>query len=66
MIENNKLLFGLGFLVLSIIYIYILFQRRSLKKADEWDLAMLFKGLVGGLAFLALGAVLLLMHFGYL
>jgi hypothetical protein len=66
MIENNKLLFGLGFLVLSVIYLYFLFQRRSLKKADEWDLAMLFKGLVGGLAFLALGAVLLLMHFGYL
>lgn len=66
MIENNKLLFGLGFLILSIIYLYFLFQRRSFKKGDEWDIAMLLKGVVGGVAFLLLGIILLLMHFEFL
>jgi uncharacterized membrane protein HdeD (DUF308 family) len=42
------------------LYLFYLFKRRSFTKSDNWGLAMLIKGLLGGIGVIVLGIVLLI------
>lgn len=66
MIEENKLLFGLVFAIFGFVFLYFNFNNKDYKKDRAWDLAMIFKGLIGGLAFIIIGVILILMYFGVL
>ena len=63
MIEENKLIFGILFVIFGCVFLYFNFNNDDYEKERAWDIAMIFRGLVGGLAFIAIGLVLLLMEF---
>lgn len=63
MIENNKLIFGVSFIIFGIVLLYYNFNNKDYNNDRPWDFAMLFKGLIGGLAAIAIGIVLLFRHF---
>ncbi len=63
MIENNKLIFGIGFIICGIALLCFNFNSKDYKKDNAWDLALLFKGLVGGIAAIVVGIVILFIYF---
>ena len=63
---ENKLISGIIFTLGGVIYLFSLFKRRKTEGSGAWELSMIFKGLVGGIAFIAIGIVSLMMHFGIL
>ena len=63
MLENNKLLFGTIFIIGGIILLYYNFKNFDYKKDNAWDYSMLFQGLIGGLALVIIGIILLINHF---
>ncbi len=63
MIEENKLVFGIFFVIFGCVFLYFNFSNDDCEKERVWDMAMIFRGLVGGLALIIIGIVLLLMEF---
>jgi len=57
MFENNKLIFGICFLMAGLAFLYIVL------KDDLWGGSMFLQGIVGGLAFIIIGIILISMHF---
>ncbi|AOR29627.1 hypothetical protein FORMB_26110 [Formosa sp. Hel1_33_131] len=66
MIENNKILFGVGCIIFGVVFLYYNFNNNDYKNDRAWDIAMIFKGLVGGLAVILIGIIAILMHFNFL
>ncbi|WP_411032089.1 hypothetical protein [Spongiimicrobium sp. 3-5] len=50
--------FGILLTLSGIIYLVTLFLRRSPNEGNLWDKSMLFRGIVGGLALIAIGLVM--------
>ena len=65
MIENNKILFGVGCIIFGVVFLYYNFNN-DYKNDRAWDIAMIFKGLVGGLTVILIGVIAILMHFNFL
>jgi len=65
MIEKNKLLFGIIFIILGLVLLVFNFKNKDYDKNRAWDFAMIYKGLVGSLAFIAIGLVLIMIHYGF-
>ncbi len=63
MIEKYKLESGIFFLLVGITALYIVIKENNLKEDNIRRNSMFFKGLVGGVAFIILGIVLLFQHF---
>ena len=56
----SDFLIGILCVIGGIIYLSFLLKRRSFSKSDDWDFAMLIKGLLGGIGVTAIGIVLLI------
>lgn len=65
MIEENKLIFGILFILFGCVFLYFNFNNSDYKKDEVWDVAMIFRGLVGGLAFIIIGLIMLLIEFNF-
>lgn len=60
----SDILIGILIIIVSIFYLINMVSRRNLEDSknyyDYWNLAMKFKGWVGGVAFLIIGIILLI------
>ena len=65
MFENNELIFGIFFLIVGLVFLYIVIKEDILSsdKDDLWGGSMFLQGIVGGLTFIIIGVILLSMHF---
>ncbi len=61
--KGNDLINGITFILLGIIFLSSVFKNYFLKEGNTWDKSMFFRGIVGGIAFIAIGITYVLKHY---